>query len=103
MVEGDIDTFFMVLPKNKKQKAMENIKAITAVVDETYSYESVDQKIWEIDKDVEGKSRFRYVIDIIKNSHDGYGSKFKSPYSIKQAIQMILITYGAQFGFLGLG
>jgi len=35
----------MVLPKNKKQKAMENIKAITAVVDETYSYESVDQKI----------------------------------------------------------
>jgi len=98
-----IDTFFMILPKEKKQKAMENIKVITEVVDETYSYDEVDQKILEINKNVENKSRFRYIIDIMKNSHDGYTSKFKSPYSIKQAINMIIVTYGAQFGFLGLG
>lgn len=99
--QADIDTFFMILPKEKKQEAMRSVKAITDVVDETYSYEEVDNKIAQIEKDVENKSRLGYVFDIIKNAHRNYD--FKTKYSIKEVIKMLVVTYGGQFGFMGLG
>ena len=99
--QGDIDTFFMILSKEKKQKAMENIKAITEVIDETYSYDEIDKKIEQINKNVEGKSRLKYIFDIIKNAHKNYS--LKSQYSFKQQMVMLVTTLGGQMGFLGLG
>jgi hypothetical protein len=70
-------------------------------VDETYSYEEVDQRIAKLEKDVEKKSRFRYVFDIVKNAHKRFNGS--SPYSFKEQMKMIVITLGGQMGFLGLG
>jgi len=101
--QADIDTFFMILPKDKKQKAMESVKMITDVVDETYSYEEVDNQIKKLDRDVEKKSKFRYLLDIVINSHIDSLVKFKQPYSFKEQMKMIVVTLGGQIGFLGWG
>lgn len=99
--QDDIDTFFMILPKEKKQQAMESIRAITEVIDETYSYEEIDQRIAKLEKDVEKKSRFRYVFDIVKNAHKRFNGSF--PYSFKEQMEMIVITLGGADGVFGLG
>jgi len=93
----------MILPKDKKQKAMESVKMITDVVDETYSYEEVDNQIKKLDRDVEKKSKFRYLLDIVINSHIDSLVKFKQPYSFKEQMKMIVVTLGGQIGFLGWG
>lgn len=99
--QGDIDTFFMILPKEKKQKAMESIRAITDVVDETYSYEEVDRTIAQLGKNIESKSRARYIFDIVKNAHKNYNGK--CPYSFKERMTMFVAALGGQMGFLCLG
>ena len=100
--QGDIDTFFMILPKDKKQKAMENVKAITQVANETYSREEIDKEITQIEENVGNKSRLRYIFNIIENAHKKDGPS-KSHYSFKQQMTMLVVTLGGQIGFLGLG
>lgn len=99
--QDDIDTFFMILPKEKKQKTMKSIRAITDVIDETYSYKEIDHKIAQLEKNIEGKSRFRYVFDIVKNAHTNNNGE--SPYSFKEQMIMLVVTLGGQIGFSGIG
>lgn len=99
--QDDIDTFFMVLPQKTKQKTMESIKMITEVVDETYSYDEVENKIRELEKDIDNKSRFRYVFNLIVNAHKS--NMPGSRYSFKETMKMFVVTLGGQMGFLGLG
>jgi hypothetical protein len=102
--QGDIDTFFMILPKEQKQRVMESVKAITKVVDETYSYDEIDQKISQLDQDIEKKSKFRYIIDIVKNTHKVEDlTNYASHYSFKEKMEMFITTLSSQIGFLGWG
>ncbi|GEM_PF-6013579 len=98
--QRDIDTFFMVLPKEEKQKVMENINAITEIADETYSYDVIDKKISQLDEDVEAKSRFGYLLNIVKNAHK---NRYGKPYSAKEVIATLTTTIAGQIGFLKLG
>jgi hypothetical protein len=99
--QADIDTFFMILPKEKKQQAMESIRAITEVIDETYSYEEIGQRIAKLEKNVEQKSRFRYIFDIVINAHKNYAGK--SPYTFKEQMKSLIVTIGGTIGFQQLG
>ena len=101
--QGDIDIFFMVLPKEQKQRVMESVKAITAVVDETYSFQEIDEKISELERDIEKKSKVSYILDIVKNAHIRDLLEYKSPYTFKQKMQMLITTLGGQIGFTGWG
>jgi len=101
--QADIDTFFMILPKEQKQKVMESVKAITEVVDETYSYEEIDEKISQLNSHIENKSKARYVLNIVKNAHDDYVYNFRNPYSFKETMKMLITTLGGQIGFVGWG
>jgi hypothetical protein len=98
--QGDIDTFFMILPKEKKQKVMESIKAITEITDETYSYEEIDQKIFQLENDIEKKSNVRYIVDIVKNAHNIDDlTSYHTYYSFKEKMKMFITTLGGQIGF----
>ena len=103
--QSDIDTFFMVLPKDNKQRVMESVKAITEVVDETYSYREIDQKIYQLENDIENKSKARYILDIVKNTHedDLNNYQFPYPYSFKDTMKMFITSLGGQIGFFGWG
>lgn len=104
--QADIDTFFMLLPKEQKQKVMESVKAITEVVDETYSYEEIDQKLSQLNNDIKNKSKARYILDIVKNIHKKdllINYRFPYPYSYKETMKMLITTLGGQIGFAGWG
>ncbi len=98
--QDDVDTFFMALPKEVKQKVMAEIRTIMEVVDETYSYEEMEERIAQLDRDVDNKSKFSFLMSMIKNAHK---RNHKKPYSIKAQLTMLIVTYGGQFGFLGFG
>jgi hypothetical protein len=103
IIEGDqsaVDSFFMILPKDKKQTAMERVRQITSFADAYYSYEAVDTMIDKLKKDIDQKSRARYVIDIIDNAHK---RRHRTKYSNREVIKIFIATIAGQAGFMFFG
>lgn len=95
--QGSIDTFFMLLPKKEKEKVMKELRQIKGIVNDTYSYEEVDQKIGELNNDVKDKSRLRYTASIIANAHRE--NRFGKGYSVKETLSALVVTLGGQVAF----
>lgn len=98
--QADIDTFFMILPKEEKQRVLESIKTIAPMLDHSYSYEDVGNTIEKLGSNIDHKSRLRYIFDIVKHAHE---SRIKSPYSLKERIGLGITTFGGIAGFFAFG
>ncbi len=96
----DVDTFFMAVPKEAKQKVMAEIRIIMETVDETYSYSEMEERIAQLDKDVDKKSKLRFLMSMIKNAHKRNHGR---PYAFNEQLKMLIVTLGGQYGFAVYG